>query len=61
MRGNMKVGEKYNFQNQSERLVYIGYNWSGNGMWHQFEEVDKPGVVWCELTDDDLGMIERTK
>ena len=57
----MKVGGKYNWKGQPERLVYIGRNWSGNGYWHQFEKVDKPGKVWCEVLDSDLRMIEETK
>ena len=56
----MVVGEKYNFKNQSERLVYLGKNWSGNGYWHQFEKVGEPGVVWSEMQDSDLTMIELT-
>jgi hypothetical protein len=57
----MVVGEKYNFKNQSERLVYLGKNWSGFGYWHQFEKVDEPDVIWSEMQDSDLHMIEVTK
>ena len=57
----MVVGEKYNFKNQPERLVYLGKNWSGNGYWHQFAKVDEPNIVWSEMQDSDLGMIERTQ
>jgi len=57
----MKIGGKYNWKGQPERLVYLGRNWSGNGYWHQFEKVDEPGVVWCEVTDGDLDMLEETK
>ena len=57
----MVWGFKYNFKNQPERLVYIGKNWSGNGYWHQFEKVDEPDTVWCEMQDSDLDMIELTK
>ena len=56
----MKIGGKYNWIGQRERLVYIGKNWSGNGYWHQFEKVDEPGKVWCEVLDADLSMIEET-
>ena len=59
-RATMKVGGQYNWKNQPERLVYIGRNWSGNGYWHQFEKVDAPGVVWCEVLDSDLHMLEET-
>lgn len=56
-----RVGGRYNWKGQPERLVYLGRNWSGNGFWHQFEKVDKPGVVWCEVLDSELPMIEETK
>jgi hypothetical protein len=57
----MVVGEKYNFKGQSERLVYLGENWSGNGYWHQFEKVNEPNIIWSEMQNSDLCMIERTK
>ena len=56
----MKIGGKYNWKNQPERLIYLGRNWSGNGYWHQFEKVGEPGKVWCEVLDSDLHMIEET-
>jgi len=57
----MKVGGKYNWKNQPERLVYLGNNWSGNGYWHQFAKVESPTVVWCEVKDTELPMIEETR
>ena len=57
----MVIGGKYNWVNQSEKLIYIGYNYSGNGLWHQFVKVDSPDVVWCEVLPYDLRMIEETK
>ena len=57
----MKLGGKYNWIGQAERLVYLGKNWSGNGYWHQFAKVDSPEKVWCEVLDSDLRMIEETK
>lgn len=56
----MRKGGKYNWQGQSERLTYIGHNWSGNGYWHQFEKVDEPGSVWCEVLTSDLVYFEET-
>jgi len=53
----MGIGGKYNWLNQDERLTYIGKV----GAWHQFELVDKPGKVWCEVLEEDLNMIEATK
>lgn len=58
---DMKIGGKYNFRWQPERLVYLGHNLSGNGKWHQFALVDKPDDVWCEIQTEDLHMIEETK
>ena len=57
----LSVGEKYNFRNQSERLIYLGNNFSGNGYWHQFAKVEEPDVVWSEMLDSDLHMIELTQ
>lgn len=57
----LQVGEKYNFKNQPERLVYLGDNFSGNGYWHQFAKTEEPEVVWSEMQDSDLHMIELTQ
>jgi len=56
---DMKIGGKYNFKNQPERLVYIGENFSGNGFWHQFKMVGENNV-WSEMLSSDLRMIEET-
>lgn len=56
----MIVGEKYNWKHQPERLIYLGKNWSGNGYWHQFAKVESPTVVWSEILDSELHMIEKT-
>lgn len=53
----MKVGGKYNWKNQSERLVYLGKQ----GAWHQFALTSKQNTVWCEVLDEDLHMLEYTK
>ena len=51
------IGGRYNWQYQSERLIYLGKK----GFWHQFALVEKPYEVWCEVTTDDLHMFEETK
>ena len=56
----LKIGGRYNWKNQPERLVYIGMCEPRNGRWHQFEKVDEPGVVWCEVIGADLHMLEET-
>ena len=55
----MVIGKTYKFKYSPELLIYIGKNFSGNGYWHQFEKADNRGVVWCELLDHDLKMIEE--
>ena len=55
----MTIGEKYRFkytcEEESEPIEYVGYNWSGNGYWHQFT---KNGKVWCELQEDQFELLE---
>jgi hypothetical protein len=57
----MVLSGRYNWKNQEERLIYLGYNWSGNGFWHQFAKIDNPTEVWCEVLTGDLHMIEETQ
>ena len=57
---DMVVGGKYNWKGQAERLVYLGRNPSGNGYWNQFAKIDSPFIVWCEVLDSDLHMLEAT-
>ena len=56
----MKIGGKYNWKGQSERLIFIGRNWSGNGYWNQFEKIGESGRVWCEVRDSDLESFEES-
>ena len=56
----LKIGGYYNWKHQPERLVYLGYNFSGNGFWHQFAKVESPEEIWCECLDYDMRMIEET-
>lgn len=51
-------GHHYRWKSgEQHTLVYLGENWSGNGYWHQFERLDAPGVVWCEVLTRDLHML----
>ena len=52
----MKIGAKYNWKNQLERLVYLGKL----GVWHQFSLVSNPETVWCEVLESDMRMLEET-
>lgn len=56
----LKIGGRYNWRNQSERLIYMGMCEPRNGRWHQFALVEKPGAVWCEVRPSDLSSIEET-
>lgn len=58
---DMILHEEYNFKHQQEKLKYVGYNFSGNGYWHQFELISEPNVIWSEMQDSDLQMIELTR
>ena len=60
MNNKMKYGDKYNWKNQPERLIYIGAEVS-NGLWYRFAKIDSPNVVWCEVRESDLRMLEETK
>lgn len=56
-----KVGGKYNWMGQPERLVYLGEYIGRDGHWHQFAKVDEPNKVWCEVVRADLSRFEETK
>jgi hypothetical protein len=51
----LEKGKKFRFKGQSEILVYIGHNWSGNGYWHQFT---LDGKVWSEIQEQQFDLIE---
>jgi hypothetical protein len=56
----MVVGNKYNWKGQKERLIYLGYNFSGNGYWHQFAKIESPTKIWSEVLKSELHMLEET-
>lgn len=57
----MRIGGKYNWKGQPERLIYLGMQqfW-GDGRWYQFALVDEPNKVWCEVRGADLDSLEET-
>ena len=57
---NMVIGNKYNWKNQPERLVFIGSYGQRDATWYQFAKVENPAKVWCELIERDLHMLEET-
>lgn len=53
----MIVGKKYNMINEPERLVYLGKQ----GRWNQFAKIESPSVLWLEVQDGGLCMLEKTE
>lgn len=53
----MKKGGKWNWKVQPERLIYLGKQ----GCWHLFAKIENPEKIWCEVTDNDLHMLEETR
>ncbi|WP_165953475.1 hypothetical protein [Shewanella decolorationis] len=51
----LTIGEIYQFKGGREKIIYVG----DYGKWHQFELEGKAGVIWCELLDSDLHLIEK--
>lgn len=56
----IKIGGRYNWRSQPERMIYTGMCEPRCGRWHQFERVGVPGFVWCEVLGADLHMLEET-
>lgn len=52
------IGDTYRWVNQSDRLTYVGKE----GPWYQFKKKASiyPDIVWCEILEMDLHMIEET-
>ena len=53
----MKIGDKYRWRYQIERLIYLGKQ----GNWHQFALVEHPDTVWCEVLERDLDKLVPIK
>lgn len=58
---SMRIGGRYNWKGQSDRLIYIGRDRGSNGYWYQFKKIGDPRPVWCEVLDTDLSRFEETK
>ena len=53
---DIKVGGLYNWKSvPGSMLVYIGKQ----DAWHQFALASSPGMVWCEVLDCDLRLLEE--
>lgn len=55
----LKKNDLCKWKHSTEKLIYLGKNFSGNGYWHQFAKVETPDVVWCEVVDGDLYLLEK--
>lgn len=56
------IGNRYNWINQPERLIYMGMNRDPSGFWHQFCKADdNTKKVWCEVTESDLSHLEESE
>ena len=49
------VGNKYKWKHENIVLVYVGKS----GPWHQFSKDD--GIIWCEVLDSDLRLMESVE
>lgn len=52
----MKLGGKYNWIGQPDRLVYLGKK----GNWHQFKKIGDERPIWCNVLDEALPRFEKT-
>ena len=58
----LKIGGRYNWKGQPERLIYLGLCEPRNGRWHQFGKLGAGAAkVWCEVLDSDLHRIEESE
>lgn len=55
-----KVGDLCNWKCTPERLIYLGMGTGPSRNWHQFAKVESQDVVWCEVLQSDLHMLEKT-
>jgi hypothetical protein len=54
---DLKIDSLYKFKYDENIFRYVGYNLSGNGVWHQFTK-DVNHDVCVELLDSDIELIE---
>lgn len=53
---SLKIGGRYNFKLQPERLMYVG----NFGPWHQFTKIGDSASVWVELLGPEICLLEET-
>ena len=51
----LTIGNKYKWKHENVILIFIGKF----GEWNQFSRLD--GVIWCEVLDSDLQLMELIK
>lgn len=55
----LRVGGRYNWRGQEERLYYVGPEVYPDGIWHQFAKVGEE-LIWCEVRASDLHYFEES-
>jgi len=57
------IGNLYRWRHQLEVLRYAGMTRDHDRCrgWHQFEKVDDPGKIWCEIRDEELDSMESVE
>lgn len=58
---DLKLGGRYNWIGQPERLVFMGRKLYPDGYWYQFAKVEAPDVCWSEVRIEQLAQFEETK
>lgn len=58
-----KQGRTYRWKGQPEVLTYVGLHRDHPHCrgWYQFEKLGEPGVVWCEVRQEDLDSMEELR
>lgn len=56
----LEIDAFYRWKHQTDILVYLGkiYDRPGCRGWHQFAKQQEPEVVWCEVRDEELHLLE---
>lgn len=56
----LEIGALYRWKHQTDVLVFLGKHYDRPGCrgWHQFAKQQEPEVVWCEVRDEELHLLE---
>ena len=51
----MKIGDKYHCTCEGKDLVYVGWEYFPNGVWHNFAELgDESKVPWLQIREHEV-------